>query len=298
MGRCSCGGGATCSCVVQGEGNIRVDGAGTSASPYVISSTGDYSANFTVQDTDTVDLSLTGDGSSSEPFQLRADVTARIQDLSDILDPEGGPQSGEVPVWIVDHWEFQPPPTVPVGAITTGAGLTGDGSGINPLMLAVSGIWGQGSMLNFPADSLLGYPIYIDSASQARTRPLPVVRHAQSAFTPTAGWTLMPTGNFWCQWGSMVFISGYIRRTGATIPSSSNGNIPDVGIGSLIAAVPKPLANVALAPWGGSLFTATVTSLGNGVLGGLPPNVALAGGAAGMGIAFSCEYIADVQPVI
>ncbi len=298
MGRCSCGGGATCSCVVQGEGNIRVEGAGTSASPYVITSTGDYSANFTVQDTDTVDLSLTGDGSVNEPFQLRADVTAQIQDLSNFNDPEGGPQSGEVPVWIVDHWEFQPPPSVIPGSVTTGSGLTGDGSGINPLMLAVSGIWGEGSMLNFPADSLLGYPIYIDSASQARARPLPVVRHAQSAFTPVAGWTLMPTGNFWCQWGSMVYISGYIRRTGATIASNSNGNIADVVIGNLLSTVPKPLANTALPPWGGSLFTAALTPAGVGVLGGLPPNVALAGGAAGHTIAFSCEYIANVQPVI
>lgn len=66
---CNCTG-TTCGCsVVAGSGGIVVDGNGSSASPFVVS-VGDLSigSNLQVNDTDTLDLTLGGSGTISDPF--------------------------------------------------------------------------------------------------------------------------------------------------------------------------------------------------------------------------------------
>jgi hypothetical protein len=50
--------------------------------------------------------------------------------------------------------------------------------------------------------------------------------------------------------------------------------------------------------WGGTAHQTALTSGGNMVLGGLPPNVALAGGASGNYIAYTACYIGNTGVVL
>jgi hypothetical protein len=296
MARCSCGG-SSCSCLIIEGAGISVTGAGSTTSPYVIEASGDFEGSIIAVSTDTLQLTTSGEGTSTNPLQITGRATVEMTDLLDVQDAVP-PAEGEVPVWTVDHWEFKIPAAAPPGTVNRGAGLLGDGSAGNPLLAAISGIWGSGSMAGFPADTTLGIPVYTDSLGQLRARPIPVVRHAAPPITPLPGWTTITPGGFWATWGSLVYISGYIRRTGATIPSSSNGNIADVGVGSLLPEIPRPMANTALPSWGGTAHQSALTSGGNFVLGGLPPNVALAGGPSGNYLAYTACYIANTGVVL
>lgn len=130
MSRCGCAGG-TCSCVVQGSGAISVTGAGTVASPFVVSGGG----VVTVQDTATVDLTLTGSGSVGSPYVLRADALVSLDELTDVN--VAAATTGQVLGKQADgSWIGIPAPTAAPGAITVGTGLLGDGSAGNPLRVA------------------------------------------------------------------------------------------------------------------------------------------------------------------
>lgn len=162
MARCSCSGSTGCSCRLVEGGGILISGSGTAADPFVITAeVTSFASSFTVQDTDTVNLSLVGQGTPTDPFILTGNSAIAMTQLSDWDDP-AGPAVGEVPVWNGAAWEAAAPPTVPPGAVNTGPGLLGDGSALTPLEVAVS---------DTVSTSTSGTAIYVDSAGELRAVP-------------------------------------------------------------------------------------------------------------------------------
>lgn len=192
MARCSCGN-ATCSCVVKAVANsgITVVGNGSPTRPYLIgnANAGGLTTVLDVTDTPTLNLEKLGTGVVGDKMSIYGTVTVKMTDLKDVADPQGGPQSGEVPVWITDHWEFRAPPTTPPGAVTASHGIGGDGSGATPLIAKTPLEWGGGpaggtgsqspDLRLWGADSLMGDPVYVDSAGQLRSMPQ-VIKDADS----------------------------------------------------------------------------------------------------------------------
>ena len=212
MARCSCSG-STCNClIVAGEG-VNVTGSGTPTNPYVVASeVTDFASVFQVNDTVSVNLSMIGRGTVGDPLILSAVASQRLIDLSDVGD-EFGPINGDVPVWVgggTGHWEFQPPPTTPPGAVNTGPGLDGDGSIGDVLQVAVSGTWGVGPLSGLGSDSTVGLEVYIDSAGELRARPTATfgavtwsdITGKPTTFPPTIGTTSTSAaaGNHTHQW--------------------------------------------------------------------------------------------------
>jgi hypothetical protein len=293
MARCSCGG-STCSCVIQGGNGITVDGSGSSSSPYVIEATGEFEGSIIAVPTDTLLLTTSGEGTTASPLIISGRVSMVMTDLEDVFD-NVGPQEGEVPVWTTDHWEFKTPASAPPGVVNRGAGIIGDGSAANPLMAATSGVWQQGDMAGFPTDSKLGDSVYTDSLGQLRSRPQPVVRHlAAETIDLVAGWTLVTA--VWQQYGPVITVYLNITRSGSSIPSNANGDIGNVTIGTLKAAVPKPLHPVGMSLYDGSPAIVHIVS-GTGLvqLSGLSPNVTL---ASGRNLTLSASYLANTGVVL
>jgi hypothetical protein len=69
MAKCGCAGGA-CSCSITPGANVRIKGNGSAATPYVIEAT---LLNLVVDDTATINLTLVGDGTPTNPLSLSAD---------------------------------------------------------------------------------------------------------------------------------------------------------------------------------------------------------------------------------
>jgi hypothetical protein len=156
-----------CSCLIHAGTGIVVTGSGTQANPYIISSGLDLSRALTINDTPTLNLTLTGSGVITDPFILKGDVTLKLQQLTDVQDPEGGPAVGDVPVWVgvgsAGHFEFRPPPANPAGAANTSIGLTGDGSLANPI---------KAKLVSETAGATTGLAVYVDTAGNLRaTQP-------------------------------------------------------------------------------------------------------------------------------
>lgn len=161
--------------LVEGEG-IDIAGSGTATNPFKISAVlRDLRQALGVRDTDTVNLSLLGSGTLSDPFSLRANATLALTDLTDVTDPSGGPAVGEVPVWVgvgaAGHFEFRTPPPAPAGAVNVGPGLVGDGTVATPLAPNPSGVWGVGALAGRGADTTIGGLIYVDVTGKLRTNP-------------------------------------------------------------------------------------------------------------------------------
>lgn len=132
-GRCGCSGASSCSCLIRGGGGVSVTGAGTAASPYVISS----ASGLQVQDSSTIDMSLMGDGSQGSPWVVRGDLTAGLQDLTDV--DLSNSTTGYVLARQADGtYDLVPPATVAPGAINVGNGITGNGSSGNPLRIQLA----------------------------------------------------------------------------------------------------------------------------------------------------------------
>ncbi len=71
MARCGCSGAAPCSCFLEAGPGITVEGSGSPGTPYVISID---SGATTVQDTPTINMSITGSGTSGDPFVISGSV--------------------------------------------------------------------------------------------------------------------------------------------------------------------------------------------------------------------------------
>lgn len=153
-----------CNCLIQGEGGILVEGAGTPGSPYKVSLVGGLGDALTIEDTPTVNLTLNGGGTPADPYVLSAQSTMALTQLSDVADPQGGPQVGESPVWVgtgpTAHWEFSLPPANPSGSVNVSTGLAGLGSVGDPLRVKLIGTTAGG-----PTS---GLEVYADSAGNLR----------------------------------------------------------------------------------------------------------------------------------
>jgi hypothetical protein len=132
MARCGCSG-ASCSCLITGQGGVTVVGAGSINNPYII--TADVEVG--VQDTSTINMTKTGDGSDANPFIFQADATLDLNALTDV--DTTGATTGQVLAKQADgSYKFVPATTAAVGAISVGNGLQGDGSAGNALRLLLA----------------------------------------------------------------------------------------------------------------------------------------------------------------
>src|SRR4051794_15515180 len=70
MARCGCASNV-CTCTITGGAGVQVSGTGTPTDPYVLAA---QPTVLKVADSTSVDLTLTGNGSSAAPYVLRADL--------------------------------------------------------------------------------------------------------------------------------------------------------------------------------------------------------------------------------
>jgi len=132
VARCGCSG-ASCSCLITGGGGIDVTGNGSPTNPYLIVS----DINLTIQDSQTVNLTLTGDGSDANPWKLIADATVTLDNLTDVSTAVA--TTGYVLARQSDGtFGMVPPSTAPAGALSIGDGLTGDASSGNKLRVLLA----------------------------------------------------------------------------------------------------------------------------------------------------------------
>ena len=129
MARCGCTS-TTCACSVRGGAGVVVQGVGTLSRPYVISIN---AGQITGDDTPSVDMRLTGSGTSPDPYHISAVATVKLDDLTDVTSPTAA--NGQVLAYDLasKQWKPAPPVTAAPGAINRGNGLTGDGSSGTPL---------------------------------------------------------------------------------------------------------------------------------------------------------------------
>lgn len=134
MARC-CGSTGTCACKIIGGGNTVVTGMGTSQDPFVITN----EAELGVLDTKTFNLTLTGEGTNDNPWNLAVQLagTAELSDLPDVGD--AAPVNGQVLGWsdADQAWVPQPATTAAAGDVLTGTSIEGDGSSGAPLDVTV-----------------------------------------------------------------------------------------------------------------------------------------------------------------
>jgi hypothetical protein len=142
MPRCGCAG-SSCTCLVQGGTGIGVEGAGTADNPYIITATGDADISGTVQfiDTDTVNFTVSGEGTLAQPYQVRADVTMGLDDLTDVDTATTPPTTNYVLSWNGTAWVPAPPNTVDPGSLSVTEPITGDGTTGDPLGLDLVTDW-------------------------------------------------------------------------------------------------------------------------------------------------------------
>ena len=155
----ACCGGGDGALIIAGTG-VAVEGTGQTGSPYVIALKSGQ-VQFTVADSDTINMQINGDGSGLSPFVLSAEAAVSMSELTDV-DGTSTPTLGDVPLYDGTKWVFGPPPTVPPGSVYTGTGITGDGSIGNPIGVAVS---------DLVTDAVTGLATYIDTASELRAVP-------------------------------------------------------------------------------------------------------------------------------
>jgi hypothetical protein len=155
---------------VAGEGQI-ITGSGHPTDPYIITNTGIRGA-LTVADTPTVDLSLFGNGVAADPYLITAATKIRLfRDMQDMKAGETADPGDTIIVNSDGTFRFGPPPVAPAGAVNVSNGITGVGSAVTPLALAVSGVWGSGPLAGLGSDSTIGTAVYVDSAGQVRSAP-------------------------------------------------------------------------------------------------------------------------------
>lgn len=137
MARCGCEG-LTCACQIKADpdGTATVTGIGTQDSPYLISS--NTKTTVVVSDTPTIDMHVSGSG---QPYTLYANLTAVLNDLTDVNVP-GSVPVGNVLSWNGTTWAPAAPSTVSAGAIHAAGCVKGDGSTGTPLDVKVDAAGG------------------------------------------------------------------------------------------------------------------------------------------------------------
>lgn len=158
-------GGTSCSCSLEAGEGLALSGSGTLDNPWIIELAGGIEDSLVVTDSTTIDFTLAGGGSPADPYRLSANAKLRVADLSDVIDPEGAPSTGDTLVWVTagvatPRWEFRPPPANPAGAVNVSTGIAGDGSLGAPIRVRLIGTSAGGSTG--------GLEVYADSAGNLR----------------------------------------------------------------------------------------------------------------------------------
>lgn len=244
IARCGCAG-STCNCLINGGLYISVTGSGTINDPYVISSDGiDISDALAFIDTDTVDFVLGGSGTDTDPWQVRANATVAVADLTDVgcASPSNGqtlvwnssqatwlcgkptyklddltdvtvpsPTANQVLAWNGTAWVPAAPVTAPVGSITVGDSMTGDGSVADPLEI------------NIVTDDL---QYQLEGAGTAADPLSSTLFVPNNSISPTAPITDFPVGIVRMYIGGDGQLDGWPRNYGTIIAihtTTSNG---------------------------------------------------------------------------
>lgn len=134
MARC-CGSTGSCVCKVNGGGQVRVTGTGTSQDPFVIEGL----TTLTTQGNEQFDLVIVGDGTPETPWVVTAQyaTTASLDGLPDV--DTTARTNGQVLAWddASGTWKPAPPTTAAAGGVLTGNSVEGDGSAATPLDVTV-----------------------------------------------------------------------------------------------------------------------------------------------------------------
>jgi hypothetical protein len=140
LARCDCNG-SRCSCVITAGDGITIDGSGDSANPYVIEAARQsIGGQLVVQDTESLDLTLIGEGTDQEPYVLSGVVVPQpIEQITGLIDAgdnivlsgTGTPD---------DPYVINATGTGITGLVTAGENitLTGTGTTDDPYVIAAS----------------------------------------------------------------------------------------------------------------------------------------------------------------
>jgi hypothetical protein len=121
MARCGCASGS-CSCLVTGAGGITVSGAGSQDNPFVVNG-----PVFTVGNSATADLVLTGSGTTGDPYRIVCNVHLTLDQLTDVTSPN--PTFGHVLTYVNGTgWTNAIPQSGTPGAVLHDTSLKGDGT--------------------------------------------------------------------------------------------------------------------------------------------------------------------------
>ena len=131
LARC-CGGGS-CSCKIEAGPKVTVTGIGSSSDPFVIAA----DVSIQVVDTTVFNLTLSGDGSTVSPWvvTLAYAATAKLNDIPDVN--ADAPTNGQVLAYntTTSTWGPVAPTTAATGAVVHDLSLSGDGSAGTPLQV-------------------------------------------------------------------------------------------------------------------------------------------------------------------
>ena len=180
MPRCNCGAG-TCACSVTAGVGIRVEGNGSTASPYQVTNTqGSLGQQLITSNTDTVDLALAASNPQNPtgPWVLSANALLSLSELTDVSDSDV-PASGDVPTWNGTEWVFQAPPAGGGGGSLPPGGADGqvltkqsstDGDALWETLPASGGTWGTPTELTTQNLTTITTPgLYTQSTSVEAT---------------------------------------------------------------------------------------------------------------------------------
>jgi hypothetical protein len=203
-----CGGNGGCTCLILPGHGAAVSGSGTYGDPYII--TNEAGGVLTVLDTATLDLSLSGDGSTLTPYALSGDVHMGLNQLSNVSPAT--PTTGQVLGWNGSAWVPVAPATAAPGAIHVSGCLVGDGSTITPLNLLVDpsgglACGGSGLTLSDTTKTQLVGAFNTDADRNAYF-PAPVV--GQRAFISGRGTNTVYING---QWADTPFVSAAANST-------------------------------------------------------------------------------------
>lgn len=169
MARCKCRS-DLCGCDIRPGHGIVLTGAGTSSSPLYIAA---LPTEVTVKDTPSLDLTVEGTGEQGKPFVISGVSTPSFAELRDVNHSGVYPADKVVGVTSNGDLAFVDPTSVNPGAISTAAGVVGDGTVSAPIEIAQSGVWGDGPLSGWGGSDTRGSAVYVDSAGKVRTQPFP-----------------------------------------------------------------------------------------------------------------------------
>lgn len=154
---CQCD--SVCTCVLQSGNNTVIYGSGSASDPYVVEAVGSATGAVAVQDTLSVDMTMTGGGTTTDPYVISANVAAGSMAggqtetvqvtvsgnnpalitavLRNVQNWTGGATGYVLTKQANGNWAPAPGVTAGPGLLVVGEGLVGDGSVGNPLKVRI-----------------------------------------------------------------------------------------------------------------------------------------------------------------